>query len=177
MKTVSGFARGPIAVLLALSIVLGGCAGPKIAADLLGSVTPNEKPISSSGYEIAVTINPRINNYEGIDQSVHDSLDMALTSAKIFSVGGASKYKIGADILTASQAAWSFGSFNGTLEIRYSVVDSTGRALLDKTIFTEAGSDKIIFSGEARHRRARAVNIAKNTLEFVEFLRHDRDIK
>jgi hypothetical protein len=176
MKTLFGIARSRIALLLALSIVFGGCTGLKIAPDLVGSVRPNEKPITSSAYETTVTINPNINNDEGIDQSVQESLDMALDSAKIFTAGGASKYKIKADILIASEAAWSFGSFDNKLQIRYTVINPSGHELIDKTIYTEAGSDHFIFYGGARHQRARAVNMAKNVTEFVEFLRTDGGI-
>ena len=171
MKVVVKSAWMPIAWLFALSIVLGGCVGPKIAADLLGKVEPNQNPICSCSYEIAATIDPRINNYEGIDGSVRESLDIALTEAKLFAPDSAIKYKIKADILVASEAAWSFGSFNGKLSIRYTVLNPSGQELLSTDIYTEAGSDKMIFLGAARHQRARAVNISKNVLQFVERLR------
>ena len=64
----------------------------------------------------------------------------------------------------------SFGSFEGQLEIRYVVHDSNDREILDKTISTVAGSDQWSFSGAKRHRRARAVNISKNVLQFVDIL-------
>lgn len=171
MKIVVNVIRMRIAWLFALSVVLGGCAGPKIAADLLGKVEPNQNPICSCSYEIAATIDPKINNYEGIDESVRDSLDIALTKSKLFAPDSATKYKIKADILIASESAWSFGSFNGTLSIRYTVLNSSGRELLNTEIYTEAGSDKMYFSGVARHQRSRAVNISKNVLQFVERLR------
>lgn len=171
MKIVADIARMRIAWLFVLAVVLGGCAGPKIAADLLGKVEPNQKPICSCSYEIAATIDPRINNYEGIDESVRESLDIALAKSKLFTPDSATKYKIKADILVASEAAWSFGSFRGKLSIRYTVLNSSGRELLNIEIDTEAGSDKWSFSGAKRHQRARAVNIAENVLQFVERLR------
>jgi hypothetical protein len=171
MKIVVYIARMQIAWLFTLSVVLGGCAGPKIAADLLDKVEPNQKPICSCSYEIAATIDPRINNYEGIDESVRESLDIALVKSNLFTPDSATKYKIKADILVASEAAMSFGSFNGKLSIRYTVLNSTGRELLNTEIDTEAGSDKWIFYGVARHQRARAVNISENVLQFVERLR------
>jgi hypothetical protein len=64
----------------------------------------------------------------------------------------------------------SFGSFEGKLEIRYVVRDPNDGEMLDKTILTVAGSDEWSFSGAARHRRARAVNISKNVLQFVDIL-------
>ena len=177
MKIIFRAARIRIAWLIALSVVLGGCAGPKIAADLLGKVEPNDRPICSCSYEIVATIDPGINNYEGIDQSVRESLDLALTTAKLFTPGAATRYKIKADVLVASQAAWSFGLFNGKLSVRYTVLDPSGQELLNKTIYTEAGSDRHSFSGARRHQRARAVNISKNVLQFVELLRASRVLK
>jgi hypothetical protein len=177
MKIVFTIARMRIALLFALSVMLGGCVGPKIAADLLATAAPNDKPICSCSYEIVATINPKINNYEGIDQSVRESLDLALTTAKLFTPGAATKYQIKADVLVASEPAWSFGSFNGTLSIRYTVLGPSGQELLNKEIYTEAGSDKMYFSGAARHQRARAVNISKNVLQFVVLLRTSPALK
>ncbi len=154
-----------------LSLIFIGCAGPRIAVDLLAKTSKNEKPLSDNSSVVNVTINPRINNYERLDESVKQSLDIALENANIFGSDASKHYKIDANILVASQAPMSFGSFEGKLEIRYLVVDPNNKEILDKTIMTEAGSDKFIFSGAARHRRARAVNISKNVLQFVEILR------
>lgn len=165
-------------LVLVLSVALAGCTAPKeVAPDLLGSNNPNAVPMTSSGYETTVTINPRISNYEHIDDAVHESLDMALNSAHIFSPTGASKYKIKADILTASESTVSFGSFDNTLQIHYAVVAPSGQQVFDQTISTEAGTDHWTFLGAERHRRARAVNIAKNVQEFVSLLRADKDLK
>jgi hypothetical protein len=117
-----------------------------------------------------VVINPRITNHEEIDKSVKQSLEMALANAKMFGADASTPYRIDANILIASQAAMSFGSFEGKLEIRYVVRDPTGKEILDKTIFTVAGSDQWMFYGAARHRRARAVNISTNVLQFVDTL-------
>ncbi|WP_158930540.1 hypothetical protein [Acidisphaera sp. S103] len=171
MKIVFDIGRIRIAWLFALLVVLEGCAGPKIAADQLDKVEPNQNPICSCSYEIAATIDPGINNYEGIDESVRESLDIALAKSKLFTPDSAIKYKIKADVLVASEAAWSFGSFNGKLSIRYTVLNASGQELLKTEIYTEAGSDKAYFSGAARHQRSRAVNISKNVLQFVERLR------
>ena len=161
-----------------LSVALAGCAVPKeIAPDLLGNANPNTTPMTASTYETSVTINPHINNYERIDESVHESLDMALNSAKVFSPQGATKYEIKADILVASESTVSFGSFDNTLEIHYSVTDPSGHEVFNRTISTEAGTDHWTFLGAKRHQRARAVNIAKNVQEFVTFLRADKDVK
>jgi hypothetical protein len=157
-------------LLLMLSLALGGCAGPKIAADLLADARTNEKPMTVNSSVVDVTINPRINNYEKIDESVKQSLEFALAKANIFGIDPSHPYRIDANILTASQPPMSFGSFEGKLEIRYLVHAPGGREILDKTIFTVAGSDKMYFSGAKRHRRARAVNISKNVLQFVDSL-------
>jgi len=158
-----------LVVLISLS-ALSGCVGPKIASDLLANVRTNEKSLTNNLSVTTVVINPRINNYEEIDESVKQSLEMALASARIFGTDSSMPYRINANVLTASQPAWSFGSFEGKLEIRYVVRDPTGKEILDKTIFTTAGSDKWFFSGAARHRRARAVNISTNVLQFVDSL-------
>ena len=157
-------------LLLMLLFVFSGCAGPKIAADLLANARTNEKPITNNSSIVDVAINPRINNYEKLDESVKQSLEIALANANIFGADSSKPYRIDANILTASQAPMSFGSFEGKLEIRYLVHDPNDREILDKTIFTVAGSDKMFFSGAKRHRRARAVNISKNVLQFVDIL-------
>jgi hypothetical protein len=170
-------ARMRISLFFVLSVLLAGCAGPKIAMDVLSKAPPNDKPICSCSYEIVATINPRINNDEGIDQSVRESLDIALTTAKLFTPGAASTYTIKANVLIASEATFSFGPFNGKLSIGYAVLDSSGHELLKTEIYTEAGSDLGFASGVARHQRARALNIAKNVLQFVEFLRTSNVLK
>lgn len=157
-------------LLFMLLFAFSGCAGPKIAADLLANARTNEKPLTNNSSIVNVEINPRINNYEKLDESVKQSLEIALANANIFGADSSRPYRIDANILTASQAPMSFGSFEGKLEIRYVVHDSNDMEILDKTIITEAGSDKWFFSGAARHRRARAVNTSKNVLQFVVIL-------
>ena len=158
-------------VLIGLLGLLGGCAGPKIAVDKLTATPASEKPICACAYDLSVTINPQINNWEGIDKSVQESLDMALANAKLFTAGAATRYRVTADIRVASEPAMSFGDFNGKLEILYTVLDQSGQTLVAKDIYTEAGTDNWTFLGAERHRRARALNIAKNVLEFTTFLR------
>ena len=151
-------------------LTLTGCAGNKIAPDLLANTKVNSDSLVANTTTIQVDINPDINNYEKLDESVKSSLELALENANIFGTDSTKPYRISANILIASQAAWSFGNFNGKLEIAYIVVDDTGNQILEEKIYTEAGSDKMKFSGAARHRRARAVNISKNVLLFVEKL-------
>ena len=157
-------------LVLMLLFAISGCAGPKIAADLLANARTNEKPLTNNSSIVNVEITPRINNYEKLDESVKQSLEIALANANIFGADSSRPYRIDANILTASQSPMSFGSFEGKLEIRYVVHDPNDREILDKTIFTVAGSDKWLFSGAARHRRARAVNTSKNALQFVDIL-------
>ena len=157
-------------LLFMLLFACGGCAGPKIAVDLLANARMSEKPLVNNSSIVNVEINPNINNYEKLDETVKQSLEIALTNANIFGADSSSLYRINANILIASQSPMSFGSFKGKLEIRYVVHDPNDREVLDKTIFTEAGSDKWYFSGAARHRRSRAVNISKNVLQFVDTL-------
>ena len=104
---------------LVLIIMVTGCSsGPKIASDLLVDVQKNSEPLINNSVSIDVGINPDINNYEKLDESVKELLEIALINANIFDTGSSPPYKISAYILVASQAAWSFGSFNGKLEIR-----------------------------------------------------------
>jgi hypothetical protein len=162
--------KGAYSVLLVLSVLLCGCVGPKIATDLLSDVEAHGEPLTDKSSEITVDINPEINNAERLDQSVKESLEIALDNAGIFGTDSENPYKIDAKILTASQSPMSFGSFEGTMEIHYIVHDASGSKILDKKVFTEAGSDKFSLLGAARHRRSRAVNISKNVLQFVGHL-------
>lgn len=157
-------------LFIMLLFAISGCAGPKIATDLLANAKTNEKPLTNQSSIVNVAINPSINNYEKLDESVKQSLEIALANANIFGVDSSKPYRIDANILIASQSPMSFGSFEGQLEIRYVVHDSNDREILDKTISTVAGSDQWSFSGAKRHRRARAVNISKNVLQFVDNL-------
>ncbi|MCD4812039.1 hypothetical protein K8R14_05630 [bacterium] len=159
-------------LLLMLLFAVSGCAGPKIATDLLANARTNEKPLTKNSSIVNVAINPRINNYEKLDESVKQSLEIALANANIFGADSSRPYSIDANILIASQSPMSFGSFEGKLEIRYVVQDLNDREILDKRILTVAGSDKWSFSGAERHRRARAVNISKNVLQFVDILQN-----
>lgn len=152
------------------AMLLSGCAGPKIAVDLLANTKRNENPIVNNSSIVTTTIDIGINNYEKIDESVKQSLEIALENANIFSKDASKPFRIDADILVASQSPMSFGSFKGKLDIRYIVYDPDDKQILDETIKTVAGSDKWSLSGAARHRRSRAVNISTNVLQFVEIL-------
>jgi hypothetical protein len=76
--------RNTYLLLLMLLFAFSGCAGPKIAADLLANARTNEKPLTNSSSIVNVKINPRINNYEKLDESVKQSLEIALAKANIF---------------------------------------------------------------------------------------------
>ena len=158
-------------LLLVVSLfACGGCMGPKVAADRLANVTRCEKPRANSTAVVSVGINPRISNFEKLEETVKQSLEMALANANLFGSDASKPYRIDATILMASQSPMSFGSFPGKMEIQYVVRDPGGKQLLDKVIHTEAGSDRWSFLGAARHRRSRAVNISKNVLQFVDDL-------
>jgi hypothetical protein len=158
--------------LVSFILFVSGCAGPKIANDLLGHAEKNNTPLINNTVTIDVKINPTINNYEKIDESVKESLEIALINANIFGADSSHPYRINANIMVASQSPMSFGSFEGKLKINYILFDETNNKIIDKTIYTEAGSDKMYFSGAKRHRRARAVNISKNVLQFVDVLQN-----
>lgn len=157
--------------LLLTILILGGCAGSKVATDLLAGTNQEVQPLVNNTVITESSINSEINNYEKLDETVKISLDQALGNANLFGSNSVHPYTIKAHIDVASQAAWSFGNFTGKLRINYSVLDDSQNMLFEESIYTEAGSDKNSFSGAKRHRRARAVNISKNVLEFVERLR------
>jgi hypothetical protein len=159
-----------LSIVLILIAFVTGCVGPKVATDLLGNVQRNQTPLVDYIASLEVGINPAINNYEKLDQTVKESLELALKNANIFGLDSSSQYKVTAHISIASQAAMSFGNFDGKLQIDYLVLDHESNEILNETIYTEAGSDTWYFSGAKRHRRARAVNISKNVLQFVEIL-------
>ena len=156
--------------LVSLIIFVSGCAGPKIANDLLSQVEIHNKPLINNTVTINVQIKPGIHNHEKIDESVKESLKIALINANSFGKDSSHPYRIDANIMVASQSPMSFGSFPGKLQINYLLFDDTNNKIIDETIYTEAGSDKWFFSGAARHRRSRAVNISKNVLQFVDVL-------
>ena len=161
-------------LMMIFIIIACGCAGPKIAIniapDLLAPAEKNNMPLVNNAVTITVEIDPAINNYEKIDESVKESLEMALINANIFGADPLHYYRIHANIMEASQAAFSFGSFEGTLKINYILFDDTNNKIIDETIYTEAGTDKWVYLAVTRHQRARAVNISKNVLQFVDIL-------
>ena len=152
--------------------LLTGCAGPKVATDLLQQIPPAAAPKVENGVVVNTTIDGTIRNYEGLDVTLRESLITALQQANLFSPGNTlPPYTIQAHIDIASQAAFSFGNFEGTLQVTYKVMNEKNEPILEKTIHTIAGSDSFSFSGAKRHRRARAVNMAKNVTEFTEYLK------
>jgi hypothetical protein len=156
--------------LLVLFPLFASCVGPAIAEDLLREVERQEQPLAAAAPAIAVSLNPDINNAEGLDASVEQSLTIALDNANLFGEGVGGGYRIDADIVTASMSTMSFGSFEGKFDVHYVVHDASGRKVFDETVKTVAGSDQWSFAGAARHRRSRAVQMAKNVLTFVDLL-------
>lgn len=161
---------GRSVLLIAVLAMATGCLGPKLAMDLLHPATVNPKPLRSEAAMVLVGIDPRIRNREKIDDTLKQSLEIALRNANLFGNDNSRPYRIYARITVAQEAAMSFGSFKGQLEVAYQVLDGAGNKILDQEIHTVSGSDIFYFSGAKRHRRARAVTIAKNVLEFVRLL-------
>ena len=159
-------------LVLVLMIVSGCSIGPKTAPDLLAHAEKNVKPLVNNAVIINVEIDSNINNHEEIEKTVKESIEMALNNSNIFGEDSSQKYRIDANILIASQAAFSFGSFEGKLKIHYKLFDPSDNKIFDKTIYTEAGSDQQHFLGAKRHRRSRAVNISKNVLQFIDGLQN-----
>ncbi|WP_347454826.1 hypothetical protein ABEF79_04775 [Acinetobacter sp. ANC 7454] len=159
------------ASLVASTLALVGCATPLIAPDIIANVKKVDSPYLQNASSVQVSINPKINNREKIDVKVKDSLELALKNSNLFGTNTQQPYKITAEVLVASQAAVSFGNFEGKLGIKYTVFDDKGVQIFQDTINTVAGSDLNPLSpAVARHTRSRARNIALNVNEFVEKL-------
>lgn len=71
-------------LLIICLLFLTGCAGPKIAANLLDQAPKNTSSLKNESVVIKISINPKIHNWETIDHSVKESLDLALNNANIF---------------------------------------------------------------------------------------------
>ncbi|NBI12289.1 hypothetical protein GVX81_01325 [[Haemophilus] felis] len=158
--------------LLLFSLILTGCIALKPDPSLLKQRT-YAAPAVKSDYILTVTMNPRVERQPtaiGVTKLVQDTLVMAIDSANIFTKNNKNPYHIDAYIEMASQPAMSFGRFNGKLKINYVVKTSTGKTIFEKSVYTEAGSDKWYFAGADRHTRARVINVAKNTNQFVQEL-------
>lgn len=157
--------------LVVSTISLVGCATPLIAPDIIANVKKVESPYLQNASLVQVAIDPKINNREKIDIKVKDSLELALKNSNLFGTDTQRPYKITAEVLVASQAAVSFGNFEGKLGIKYTVFNDKGTQIFQDTINTVAGSDLNPLSpAVARHTRSRARNIAINVNEFVEKL-------
>lgn len=162
-----------IFAIFLMGFFLTGCGNLLVADPALLSKTHNEKPLTQSNFITQTTIESHIQNSmtgTGIKELVDESLNLALKNANIFNTNGTSQYIIKAHIEEASQAAMSFGNFNGKMKIRYTVTSPKGNNVYNNTIYTEAGADKWSFAGAQRHARARVVNTAKNVSQFVEEL-------
>lgn len=158
--------------LVWIIIFISACAGPRVASDLLVPTAHNNNPLLENAVIIFTEINPAISNFEGIDGILKESLELALKNSNIFGEDSSHPYRIMANILVASQPPMSFGNFEGQLKVNYILFDDSKTEILNETIYTEAGSDEWSFSGAKRHRRARAANIAKNVLQFVNILQN-----
>ena len=159
----------PWLFLILAAFLFTGC-GSRIAPDILTKTERLDVPLVESGFAITTEIDSNINNAEGIDNSVKESLALALQTANIFGDRTQGAYVIVARVQIASQSPVSI-RFAGKLQVKYTVYDANKNKVLDKTIYTEAGSDQFILLGAKRHTRARAVNIAQNVLQFTDHLK------
>ncbi|MDO4698012.1 MAG: hypothetical protein Q4A60_04965 [Pasteurellaceae bacterium] len=154
------------------AMLLTGCMALDPDPTLLKQ-TSYAKPAIKSDYALNVSMNPKVERQAsalGVTRLVQDSLKIALDNANIFTKSGKNHYKVDAYIEQASQATFSFGRFNGKLKIHYLVKTPEGNTVFEKSVYTEAGSDKWYFSGAMRHTRARIVNVSKNVNQFVQEL-------
>ena len=155
---------------LGFMLILGGCGGTTVAPELLKQPTL-KAPLVNKNIQIKSPINSNLDRAEKVEESIKESLDIALTQANLFNRNSKDSYKLIATTQIFSQSPMSFGKFGNKLQINYQLFSNNGTVLINKTIFTIAESDKFIFSGAERSERARAVNIAKNVNQFMKALR------
>lgn len=154
---------------LTLAILMTGCAGTSVAPDLLNQIHV-AKPIVDQTLTIDTVINQEIDRYEMVEESIKESLETALINANIFGKDSSHPYELIINVKLFSQSPMSFGNFGNRLDVNYELYDANKNTIINESIYTIAESDKFIFSGDARARRARAVNIAKNVNQFLELL-------
>jgi len=157
-------------IFLLLSVLfLGGCAGTTVAPKLL-TQPHNKNPIVNKSVVVSYTINQNIDRYEKVEESIKESLDIALNNSNIFRKNGKKHYKLITRTVSFSQSPMSFGMFGNRLKVNYQLYNEGMKLILNKSIFTIAESDEWFFSGLKRAQRARAVNIAKNVNQFMIIL-------
>lgn len=159
----------PYILALIVMMFLGGCGGTTVAPNLLKQ--PHKtKPIINKSINVTSPINHNIDRAEKVEESIKESLELALNNSNIFKQGTKKQYKLVATTQSFSQAPMSFGKFGNKLTVNYQLYSDNGKLLIEKSIFTIAESDKWLFSGIERSERARAVNIAKNVNQFMDIL-------
>lgn len=154
-------------------LFVSGCASKPVAPDLLNLVNSNSEPLIDNTTLISVEIDPSINKIHLIKESVEESLGIALKKANIFGADSSNPYSIKVNIIEASQSPMSFGMFGNRLKVHYVLFGESQKEILNETIYTEAESDQWYFVGIKRARRAYAVNISKNVLQFVGILQNN----
>ena len=170
MKNIKRFSILHYLIAVSMALVLGGCAGTTVAPGLLNQPHVG-KPIVNKDILVSSPINQSIDRSEKVEESIKESLDIALDSAGLFKKGASQQYKLVATTQLFSQSPMSFGKFGNKLNVNYQLLDQNNHLILSKSIFTIAESDKWFFAGVKRAERARAVNIAKNVNQFMVFLR------
>ncbi|MDA3787346.1 MAG: hypothetical protein PF503_02460, partial [Desulfobacula sp.] len=134
-------------------------------------------PLIDNSVTIDLKFNPAFNRQYKIEESVKESLEIALIKSNIFGAESSHPYRINVDVIIASMAPMSFGNFGNKLEIHYILFDENNNDIINETIHTVAESDEWYFAGVKRAQRARAVNISKNVLQFVDILQNQLNKK
>lgn len=159
---------------LSLAVIgLSGCMTLSPDPKLHQNLPQNAQPLEQSNVVVSAKMNALIAKQataSGIDDLVRQTLQMALKKSNIFNSDSQNYYKIHAQIVQASQAAWSARRFPGKMEIEYTVTDPNGKVAFTKTVFNEGQSDRYYLLGAKRHMRSRIVTAAGNVNQFVEAL-------
>ena len=166
MKKEKHFGSLPYLVVILLSLVLGGCTTTTVAPSLLTQTHNNTTRINKS-VVVTAPINQHIDRSEKVEESIKESLDIALNNANIFKKKTNKHYTIIATTTSFSQSPMSFGKFGNKLNVNYKVYNENMKLIINESIFTIGESDKWFFAGIKRAQRARAVNIAKNVNQFM----------
>ena len=145
---------------------MGGCTSTTVAPELLQQPHHQTHVINKSAV-VTAPINTHIDRSEKVEESIKESLDIALNNANIFNKNSNEHYTIIATTALFSQSPVGFGMFGNKLNVNYKVYNENMKLLMDESIFTIDQSDKWFFAGGKRAERARAVNIAKNVNQFM----------
>jgi len=160
------FGYVPYISIILMALVFGGCTSTTVAPDLLQQSHYKTHVVNKSAV-VTSPVNKGIDRSEKVEESIKESLDIALNSANIFNKSSNEHYTIVATTALFSQSPMSFGKFGNKLNVNYKVYNENMKLIMNESIFTIGESDKWFFSGQKRAERARAVNIAKNVNQFM----------